>query len=412
MKKYGILLTALVLGAVNAVVYKAFEYLVGHGTNGIWNTWLHSNTARWMVFPIAIVMGVVLTLVVWFCKEDRFILPPPSIADGGNKALPEHTITAVGKTLLVGLTGLLAGASLGPEAPLTASSQQLGAIAGNRLKVPQKVIQLLIVASIGSLLACFFGSLLLVVVPVLLIYKQTKKLPKLLPLLVIMVTVLAAYGIVRLLDQDGQVAYGTLPKFPGFNWHDPLIALLLGFLIVFLAKGLQVLIAVFTKFVQKHVTENKRTAALLLSALVGGVLGLFYFLGGQTIEFSGSAGSELFAQNYATYSVWALVGLIVFKLLAISWSAASGYRGGLVFPSIYMGIVFGVLAEKIVPGWGGTGAMIGSISGMMSAATTPVLGIIFMAALLPLHLIWLPLVATIGTVLAERLLKRLQPLRT
>jgi len=72
---------------------------------------------------------------------------------------------------------------------------------------------------------------------------------------------------------------------------------------VFFSKGLDIH-RPFRSFIQKHANETAKV--LWFYALVGAILGLFYFIGGQTIEFS-SWFWTYYSKNHVTYGAWALV---------------------------------------------------------------------------------------------------------
>jgi H+/Cl- antiporter ClcA len=150
----------------------------------------------------------------------------------------------------------------------------------------------------------------------------------------------------------------------------------------------------------------------MLSALIFGlVLGLLYFVGGQTVQFSGSAGLKLVLQNLATYSGLAFLGLVVAKMLVTAWSLSSGYRGGLVFPSIYTGVVLSLAISTAfhLTGHDESGTIIGATSGLLVAMTNPIAGIILSFSLFPLSLLPVLTAGAIGAVVGNRVFARLKP---
>jgi H+/Cl- antiporter ClcA len=100
--------------------------------------------------------------------------------------------------------------------------------------------------------------------------------------------------------------------------------------------------------------------------LLGAVLGLLYLVGGQSVQFSGSEGSVLLVREHADDGALTLAGIAAVKLLATGWSVTSGYRGGLVFPSVFMGVAMSVVLGEVASGLAGPGAMIGCIGGILT----------------------------------------------
>jgi len=395
-------LIALVIGVVNAVMFKLFELVATNGTNWLWNDLFHSDTNRWLVIPLAVGLGILFSAVIRGFGEKRWVKPKTDLmAEEGEQP---HTLEAMGVILAIGAASLLAGASLGPEMPLTGASMALGAWVTYRLK-KKELGQLLILVSFGALMVSFFGSLLVGLLPLLVVYKKTKKLPG---MAVLMVTIasLAAYGVIQLIDHANP-GYGTIPAVPAEHFQDYVAAAVVGLLaagVAFLLKG----------GIQRFAGLTKRLDGkvhwLVSAGVFGLVLGIIYLLGGSTVEFSGSIGTHLLVQNAPTYGLWTLLGLVVAKLFATVWSMASGYRGGMVFPSVYMGVALGLFLGTAISALAGSGAMIGGVAGVFGAITgSPVVAFLFIASLLPLKLLGVAVAAILGAAVGERLVGNFLP---
>lgn len=398
MKRHRVWLLAVVIGAVNAVLLRVFELAANDGTDALWNGLFRSDAYRWVVVPLAVGLSLLLTLVVRVLREKR-VVPPETdmLAHAGEGPA---SLAAIGKTLGVGLASLLAGAALGPEAPLTASAATLGAWAAGKTNIdPLK--QLLMLASVGALLVAFLGSMAMALVPLLLLYKQ--KQLRVMPIGVVLAAGLSAFGVLQLIDH-AHPGYGAAPTIPSAAPRDIVVALAVGFVAAGLAIALQRLITSFAGWARRIDIHMPWPVS---AALFGLVLGGLYLVGGESIEFSGSAGSKMLLAGEAQYGIAALAGLVLAKLLATAWSKAAGYRGGLVFPSIYVGIAFGLLVGHINTGWSGSGALVGGIDGMMSAvAGSPVVAGIILAAILPVKLYLVVLAAIAGSASGSAVLKR------
>jgi H+/Cl- antiporter ClcA len=139
----------------------------------------------------------------------------------------------------------------------------------------------------------------------------------------------------------------------------------------------------------------------------GAVLGVLYLVGGQTVQFSGSEGSKLLLQRSDHYATLAVVGIVFVKLLATSWSLTAGYRGGLVFPSVFAGVGVALVIADIWSGAAGPGLAIGAVAGVLTAMTSVVLGPIMLLSLLPLSLLGVGLAGAAGAVAGDKLFIRL-----
>lgn len=408
MKK-NIWLLAVGIGIANAVVLYIFEFIGVDVTNWLWNDVFATDEYRWRVLPVALGLGLLLTATIKFLRDKR-VVPVQTDLLAEVSGAPS-TLYSIGVVLTIGAMCLLAGGSIGPEASLMLASAGIGAYASHRWKFnPLK--QPIILASIGALLVAFLGSLVLALVPILVLFQQAKQQKRRVPIKVIAISIVASLAsfltiqaINRMTGDSG--GYGTAPPMPAFQMKDFVIAGLLGFVSGFLGLCLNWCIARFWQFATWLDSQKLPTHDWLIGLLFSGVLGIVYLLGGQTIQFSGSIGSGLLVSDASRYSILALGGLIVTKILATAWSKGTGYRGGLVFPSIYIGVALGLLAGSIADGLSGAGALVGGIAGMIAVSVgSPVIAGVFLAAILPWRLWPVGLCAVVGTLLFSKLTQR------
>lgn len=399
MKKYSMWLVVAGIGIVDAVLLYVFEFIGIDVTDWVWNDLCRSDLHRWVTIPLALGLGVLFTYVVRLCAQKRVTSPVTDLLEEQDAG--PVTLATIGKGLAVGGMSLIAGASLGPEAPLMAASSQIGTLSATKCKIQAR--ELVILASIGALLVAFLGSPVMVLVPLLLLFQ--KKQLRWQPIIMILLAGATAYGTIRLLDPKSP-GYGTVPTVPHYG-QNLLVALLVGFVTALLAFGLN-------RFIEQVWALAKaidtRTPWYVSALLFGLVLGGLYLLGGRSVEFSGSIGTKLLAAHTPAYGAWALLGLIATKTLATAWSKGTGYRGGLVFPSIYIGFGLGLFVGQLHSGWGGAGAIIGGIAGMLSAMTgSPIMAAVFVVAVLPPKLLLVALIAIAGASLGSTLIKRFVP---
>jgi H+/Cl- antiporter ClcA len=393
---------ALAVGVVDGLLFLVFEWVVKHGTDWLFNDVVESDDVRWRVVPLALALSVALSALLRWLGQPR--MTPPHVDPLGAAEEPDAPppgAGAVGTILAVGAAGLLAGASLGPEAPLLAAATGLGAWAAARADVSAGS-GTLVLASAGALLVAFFGSLIALAIPLLILRQRAGRLA-IGPVVAIVLAGLSAWLTVWLL-QGNHHGYGTIPS-EGVEAHDYAIAVLLGLV----AVGIGTLLRWFVTRLNV-VTEQIRdgTPWWLAATIFGVVLGALYLVGGQTVQFSGSEGSAMLLSGDVHYGTWALAGIALVKLAATSWSVAAGYRGGLVFPAVFAGVAVSLLTADALPGLAGPGVLLGCIAGLLVEMTAPMLGVVMLLALVPHELLPLALAGAAGAIVARMLLTRAQ----
>ncbi len=303
--------------------------------------------------------------------------------------------------LLVGAGSLLAGASLGPEAPLVAFCAGLGGWVAARA-TPGPAGRVLVLASAGALMVAFFGSLVAMAIPLLILVQRLKRLP-VAAVVSVVAAGLAAWGMLWLVQGDDQ-GFGGIPAAT-VQARDYVSAFVLGVL----AVGIGILLRRFVvRLAEVTVRLDGRRTWWLAAAVFGGVLGVLYLIGGETVQFSGAEGTPMLIARADEYGTWALAGIVVVKLLVTSWSLASGYRGGLVFPSVFAGVALSLFVAALASGLAGPGIMLGAVIGLLVEMTAPLLGVVVLFALVPLKMVPLGLVGAIGAILGRKAAERLR----
>jgi H+/Cl- antiporter ClcA len=397
---------ALAVGVVDGLVFMAFEWVVKHGTDWLWNDVVDSDDVRWRVVPLALALSIALSALMRGLGQPRWTAPhmdPLGPAEGsGGEPPPAPALPALATILLVGAAGLIAGASLGPEAPLVGLATGLGAWAAARADLGA-VGRVLVLASAGALLVAFFGSLIPIAIPLVIVYQGTRRLQAA-AVVAIALAGLAAWGTVWVVHGNHH-GYGSIPS-AAIHARDYATAVVLGVIAVAIGALLRWFLkrlAVVTKRV------DNRAPWWLAAAVFGLVLGALYLVGGQTVQFSGSEGSVMLLSGEVHYGAWALAGIAVVKLLATSWSLTAGYRGGLVFPSVFAGVAVSVLVAGALPDLAGPGVLLGSVAGLFVEMTSPMLGVVMLLALLPAKLLPLGVAGAAGAIAGRLAVTRLQP---
>jgi len=402
-----LLVAALVIGAVDGLLFLGFEWVVNHGLDAIWNDVFGTDDERWRVVPVALGLSLVFAVVLRLLRQPRLVEPHTDPLSGSDDPqeppdLPRETPWTIAVIVLVGLTSLLAGAALGPEAPLVAATSAIGAYAAARV-APGPEGRLLVLCSVGALLVAFFGSLVAIAAPLLVLWQRTKRLAPA-AILMIVLSGLAAYGALYAVKGSAP-GYGGIPSDLGVQVRDYATALALGICCVPIGLLLRWLVGVFWAGAQRL---DGRVPWWASAAVFGAVLGALYLIGGETVQFSGSEGSAELIDKAPDYGWAALAGILLVKLGVAAWSLSTGYRGGLVFPSVFSGVALGLTITAITTDFEGPGLVVGAVGGILAEMTAPVLAVIMLLALLPLKYAGLGIMAAGGVLLGRWLLDRLR----
>ncbi len=253
--------------------------------------------------------------------------------------------------LLAALATLCLGAVLGPEAPLIALGAGLAVIAvrAARRDVPQRATAVVAAAGSFASLSTLLGS------PVLgafLLMEASGVGGAALELVLVPGLLAAGIGSLVFVGLDAWTGLGTaslaIPNLPAvgppdlaeFGW-----ALAIGVTAAVVASAIRWL----GLFLRPHVERR----VLLLTPLVGlavAGLAIAFALGtgrsSSAVLFSGQLALGPLLQHGATYSVAALALLLACKGLAYGASLSS-FRGGPVFPAMFLGAVGGILLSHL-----------------------------------------------------------------
>lgn len=327
------------VGVVVALLFIGFEEAMHRGQHFVWTTIAGDDPGAWTTILIATVGGFVMGLGLRFLPGHGGHHP----ADGhAMLAAADHRPPVVVGVLVVGLVGLVAGASLGPEGAIIPAAAGLSVLFARWAKVQGPALQLVQAAGLSALLAAMFGSPLAGVVPLM------EMAPVGVPMTIMVLPALSASAMaaitMRVMDVE---APGRIP-FAYDTFHAPQ---LLWAVVVGAAAGAAGMLLRRVMVVLRSITVRLDARSVVLTATVGGLgLGVLYAIGGESIRFAGIP--ELVTVIADTSSPWRALFLAGMKVLATAWCLAAGYRGGMIFPAAFVGGAVGLaihLAANSVP---------------------------------------------------------------
>lgn len=320
------------------MTYFYFEYAVRHATSYVWDDLLDTGAHRLLVVPLC------LALTLAYFGVQHLLDPKSEDHEAhGLGAAPDPTVTNFVKVLAIGFLSLLAGASLGPEAILVPASIMLGGYLGARLADRRKqTLQLFGMAGFMALFTAFFNSFFVGILSLLLVRKQSGI--RITPGLIIL-AVAASGGSALMLAVLRSSAY---VETPGYSWALNLRDLAL--FAVLAAAGYLVTygLGAAHDLSQRVVRPIKGRSWWLHGLTAGAGLSVLYLAGGSLVQFTGNESVVPMFKQSADLGLWGLLWLAIIKVIAIGWSKAGGYRGGLVFPTAFVAAVAVAMARLYV----------------------------------------------------------------
>ena len=305
----------------------------------------HGEPPWWPLPPLA-VAGVLVALTITYLPGSGGHSPADGFKAGGAPLpieLPGIFIAA--------LATLSLGVVLGPEAPLIALGGGLGVLAVRLAKRDAPARTGAVVGAAGSFAAIstLFGSPLL---GAFLLMEASGLAGATLELVLVPGLLAAGIGSLVFLGLNAWTGWGTfslaIPNLPHFTRPDSAEfgwALVIGVAAAVLAT----LIHRLALFLRPHV-ERRMVLVMPVVGLVIGLLAIAYAQGtgksSSEVLFSGQSAVGPLINNASTYTVGALVLLIACKGLAYSGSLSS-FRGGPVFPSLFIGAAGGIALSHL-----------------------------------------------------------------
>jgi H+/Cl- antiporter ClcA len=329
---------------------------------------------------LVVILPVAGALVVWLAR--RF-LP----GNGGHRPLdgiggPPLGWRAAPGVALAALGTLAFGAVLGPEAPLIALGSIVGVVVAEAARVPNPATNVIASAGSFSAVSALFGG---PVVASMLVLEGGLASGVTIALLLPGV-VAASVGYLLFIGLGTWHGLATsplvvpgLPAYDGTRVPDVLVAVVVGVLTAVLTSLLWAAAVRMAAWVSR---PRRLLIGLVLGGAATGVLALAARgLGAdsQDVLFSGQAAvPDLVAEG----SVGVLLVLLLAKGLGYAVCLGCGFRGGPVFPAIFLGVAIATLAVVLFdfsPTWA---VAVGAAAGMTAGT-----GLVFSALLFSLLLV-------------------------
>lgn len=256
----------------------------------------------------------------------------------------------IGSVLLAALASLAFGAVLGPEAPLMAMGTAVGMALARKSASPE--VAILVAAGAMAAIGNIFGNPLITAILVLEFFVLRgsaggrNAVTELLPVMTALgFGYLLQVGVTRGWDGFGEsvLAVPGLPAYDSVLVPDLLIAVVLAAVVAVCTT------AAFRIGIRyQSIALGRPLPALVGAAVILGVTALVVrAIADQPVEAVLFSGQSAMGETLMIGSAGTLLVIAVAKLLVYGVSLGSGFRGGAVFPAVFIGVALGTATSVI-----------------------------------------------------------------
>ncbi|MCT9140836.1 ion channel protein [Streptomyces violarus] len=367
------ILPALAVGVISSLILVGVEVAAEELGDVLWRTvpdalGISRYSVAWM-FVMLFATGVAVGLVVW--KVPGHAGPDPATVGLDAPILPPVVLPGL---LLAAALMLAGGPSLGPENPIIAVNVGLAVWLGGRFlpRAPGRIWPALAeAATIGALFGTPVAAAL--VISEVLARQETRGL--LWDNLFAPLTAATAGSLtVALIDHPSFDL--NLPSIGRPGWSDLLAA------IVVAAAGALLGMCAVRAFPYVHGAFRRLRHPMLMLPAGGIVLGGLAALGGHLTLFKGLDEIAELAHDPDGWSAGEFAVMTVVKLAALLVAASCGFRGGRIFPAVFVGTALGLCAHALVSGVHPSVGVSAGVLGVLLAITRQGWISLFVAAVL------------------------------
>ncbi len=335
--------------------------------------------AWWYVLLLPALGGLVVALCLRLPGKGG----PPAIEGLGLHPAPLRDMPSI---LIAAGASLVFGLIVGPEAPLLAIGLALGAIAAKLARSDGEHARSMVLAGAFAAIASVLGG---PIVSAFMIFE-----------LVAAAGMVPSKAIGHLLlpgfiaSGTGYLIFAGVSDWPGFDVPVLSVPGLPEYVnvrivdigwCVLLAIGVAFIVVATRRFAHVVLARMRGRAEVVLiggGLAVGAIAVLYRALTDHPADLVLFSGQASLPEIVAEGSASALAVLLLFKALAFAITMAAGFRGGLVFPVVSLGVIAGVLASLVLPGLDLTPAVVAGIAAAAaSGLTLPFFGALLAALL-------------------------------
>ncbi|EOX7249846.1 ion channel protein [Escherichia coli] len=332
------------------------------------------------IIGVLTLTGIAVGLVIRFSQGHAG--PDPACEPLIGAPVPPSALPGLIVALILGLAG---GVSLGPEHPIMTVNIALAVAIGARLLPRVNRMEWTILASAGTI-----GALFGTPVAAALIFSQTLNGSSEVPLWDRLFAPLMAAAAGALTTGIFFHPHFSLPiaHYGQMEMTDILSGAIVAAIAI--AAGM---VAVWC-LPRLHAMMHQMKNPVLVLGIGGFILGILGVIGGPVSLFKGLDEMQQMVANQA-FSTSDYFLLAVIKLAALVVAAASGFRGGRIFPAVFVGVALGLMLHEHVPAVPAAITVSCAILGIVLVVTRDGWLSLFMAAVVVPNTTLLPLLCIV-----------------
>lgn len=292
----------------------------------------------WQVIPVMAFCGLLAGLIIHFIGDPGEIhLIVNNIRFNKGKLDPRNNPSMILSSLLC----VASGGSLGPEAPLVQVTGSTGSWLGKICRLKGEELRSLSIAGMASGFTALFGAPLGGSLFSLEILHHKHAVVYYKAIIPALVASSFSYVVFALIVHLG---LGPIWDFSSYEYSGVFdFAYAVFFAVIATFAGWSF---IYCTKIFKYLFE-KRPVPIYIKTLIGGiVLGIIAFYFPLTRYFGHHEINELLAEPR---SIELLLAILVFKIIAISITVTSGWRGGFIIPLFFVGTTLGLIIHHIFP---------------------------------------------------------------
>lgn len=288
--------------------------------------------------------------------------------------------------IVASLISITFGGSAGPEAPLVQVNGSIGGWIGEKLQLSTTTIRVLTFCGMSAALGAFFGAplggaLFALEIP------HRRGIEYYEALVPAVLSAILSFCVFRLntgLTIGGMYHFAAIPPLTLWNLLQGALLGVAGALVAMIFVVVFRSVGHLTKYIEQH--------TILLATLGGLSIGLIAGVFPQTLFF-GEKEINTIVETGSSFGLVMLVAIALAKMLSVSCTLHSGFRGGFIFPLFYIGAAVGLAIALGIPQVHPTIAMVCMMAAVNVAitktpiSTTVILSVLSDTAMVPVIVI-------------------------
>ena len=333
----------LIAYAVILGVFGAFAGLVFVGVTGGGGKWYTDSNPHWLGghwwwIAVTVAAGVAVGLLRRLMRVPEEL--PGLIADLKEEHVDPKLVPGL---VVVSAVSLIGGASLGPEKALGSMGGGAAGWLSKRKGLSKEDTQLNTLSGFGGAYGGLFSATLVVVAFIMEVARPAGGQKYVKALLGTIVASSVSFGIYFAIAGSVFLDFYKVPQYTFKVWQ-LLVAVPLGLFAAVVVTLLVVVVKLAAVLFGR--LKLPGVAKPALGGLVFGLVGVALPL----TMFNGSAQLKTVVADAGTLGVGLLVAVVIAKMLTFAVCQESGFVGGPVFPSLFIGGTAGVLVHAVIPG--------------------------------------------------------------